>query len=53
MLQLARDPALVERLGHQARGFAERLSWGLAADDTERWMQGMIGSIRTATWRAQ
>jgi glycosyltransferase involved in cell wall biosynthesis len=53
MLQLARDPALVERLGHQARGFAERLSWDLAADETERWMQGMIGSIRTATWRAQ
>jgi len=41
MLELADDPALVERLGQQARRFAERLSWDLAADQTEHWMQGM------------
>jgi glycosyltransferase involved in cell wall biosynthesis len=44
MLQLAADPALMERLGRQARPFAEGLSWERAADATERWMQGMAGS---------
>jgi len=41
MLQLAADPALMEQLGRQARPFAEGLSWERAADETERWMQGM------------
>ncbi len=43
MLQLAGDPDLMERLGAQARSFAEGLSWEHAADATERWMQSMTG----------
>jgi glycosyltransferase involved in cell wall biosynthesis len=46
MLQLAADPALVERLGMQARRFAEGLGWGRAADATERWMQNMSSGLR-------
>jgi glycosyltransferase involved in cell wall biosynthesis len=42
MVELANDPGLVERLGQQARRFAESLSWERAADETERWMQGML-----------
>ncbi len=42
MLQLAADPGLVERLGSQARRFAESLSWDRAATDTETWMQRML-----------
>ncbi len=42
MLQLAADPALVERLGQEARRFAEGLSWDRAADQTERWLQELI-----------
>src|SRR5690606_10569321 len=38
MLELGADPALVERLGRQARRFAEQLSWERAALETERWM---------------
>jgi glycosyltransferase involved in cell wall biosynthesis len=34
MLALAGDPALVERLGRAARGFAEGLSWDAAAHAT-------------------
>ncbi|HXE59010.1 MAG TPA: glycosyltransferase family 4 protein [Gemmatimonadales bacterium] len=36
MLELAADPALVERLGRGARRFAETLSWDRAAELTER-----------------
>ncbi len=43
MLQLAADPALVERLGSQARHYAESLSWDQAASQTEAWVQGMVG----------
>lgn len=35
MLRLARDPALVERLGRAARAWAEQLSWDAAADTVE------------------
>jgi glycosyltransferase involved in cell wall biosynthesis len=42
MLELAANPGLVERLGRQALRFAEGLSWEVAADQTERWMQGMM-----------
>jgi glycosyltransferase involved in cell wall biosynthesis len=35
MLELAGDRALVERLGHAARQFAESLSWDAAAQATE------------------
>jgi glycosyltransferase involved in cell wall biosynthesis len=41
MLELAADPALVERLGRQARSFAETLSWDRTADATEAWMEGL------------
>jgi glycosyltransferase involved in cell wall biosynthesis len=41
MIELAAEPGLVDRLGRQARRFAEGLSWDRAADETERWMQGM------------
>ncbi len=47
MLDLAADPALMERLGRQARSFAESLSWGRAAEETERWMTGLL-SLRAA-----
>ncbi len=42
MLELADDPALMERLGRQARQFAERLSWDGAAAQTERWLQRLV-----------
>jgi glycosyltransferase involved in cell wall biosynthesis len=35
MLELATDPALVERLGRAGRRFAESLTWDHAADLTE------------------
>ena len=44
MLALAADPGLVERLGRQARAFAEGLSWDRAADATERWMTGLLAT---------
>lgn len=44
MLELAADRALVDRLGRQARAFAEQLSWDRAADDTARWMTGLVAS---------
>ncbi len=43
MLALAADPALVARLGRQARAFAESLSWDRAADETEQWLTGLVG----------
>ena len=42
MLELAGDPALVARLGHAARRFAERLTWERAAAETERHLQDII-----------
>ena len=42
MVELADDPALMERLGGQARQFAERLSWDGAAAHTERWLQRLV-----------
>jgi glycosyltransferase involved in cell wall biosynthesis len=36
MLQLAAEPQLVERLGREARRFAEAHSWERSADETER-----------------
>jgi glycosyltransferase involved in cell wall biosynthesis len=41
MLELAADPGLVDRLGREARSFAETLSWDQAAEATEVWMQGL------------
>jgi glycosyltransferase involved in cell wall biosynthesis len=41
MLALAEEPALVDRLGRQARAFAESLSWDRAADETEAWLAGL------------
>jgi glycosyltransferase involved in cell wall biosynthesis len=43
MVELAGDPALVDRLGVGARRFAESLSWDAAADQTERWIEGLLG----------
>jgi glycosyltransferase involved in cell wall biosynthesis len=42
MLELARDPALVERLGQAARTFAMGLSWDHAARATEAQLQRVI-----------
>lgn len=42
MLELADDPALMERLGRQARQFAERLSWDGATAQTEQWLQRLV-----------
>lgn len=42
MLALAADPALVERLGRQAREFAERLTWDAAASATEAHLRRII-----------
>ena len=42
MLELARDPALVARLGAGARAFVETLSWDAAAAATARHLQGAI-----------
>jgi glycosyltransferase involved in cell wall biosynthesis len=44
MLELAGDPRLVERMGRQARRFAEQLSWERAALETERWMTGLLAA---------
>jgi len=48
MVELAGDPALVNRLGVGARRFAESLSWDAAADQTERWIEGLLG--RSGQW---
>ena len=42
MLELAADPALVERLGHAARSFAEGLSWDSAARATLTQIEQLI-----------
>jgi glycosyltransferase involved in cell wall biosynthesis len=42
MLRLAADPTLVERLGAEARRFAEAHSWDRSADATEEHLQGII-----------
>lgn len=44
MLQLAADPALVERLGVEARYFAEAHSWDRSADETERHLESIVTS---------
>lgn len=46
MLELAQDPALVERLGRQARSFAETLTWESAADQTEQHMRETIEGMK-------
>ena len=42
MVELAGDQALVNRLGVGARRFAESLSWDAAANETERWIEGLL-----------
>ena len=42
MLELARDPALVTRLGAAARAFATGLSWERAAQETEAHLRRVI-----------
>jgi glycosyltransferase involved in cell wall biosynthesis len=42
MLELAAAPALVERLGRAARGFAEAHTWERCAEATERHLQDII-----------
>ena len=46
MSQLAHDPALVTRLGIQARGFAETFTWQRAAEETERHLEQVHTSFR-------
>lgn len=52
MLELAADRELMERLGRQARPFAEALSWERAAEETERWMNEMTRSGGRGAGRA-
>ena len=42
MLELAADPGLVERLGAEARRFAEAHSWDRSADETEAHLEEII-----------
>jgi glycosyltransferase involved in cell wall biosynthesis len=42
MLELAAAPALVERLGTAARGFAEAHTWERCAEATEHHLQDII-----------
>lgn len=42
MLELAADPALVERFGAEARRFAEAHSWERTADQTEEHLRAII-----------
>jgi glycosyltransferase involved in cell wall biosynthesis len=44
MGRLAADPALVTRLGRQARQFAETFTWERAADETERHLHRVLTS---------
>ena len=44
MSRLAADVELVERLGSQARRFAETFTWERAADETERHLQHVLSS---------
>jgi glycosyltransferase involved in cell wall biosynthesis len=46
MGRLAADAGLVERLGAQARGFAETFTWERAAEETERHLQQVLTSGR-------
>lgn len=46
MGRLATDRALVDRLGTQARRFAETFTWERAAEDTERHLQQVVTSRR-------
>ena len=46
MSQLAHDPALVSRLGVQARRFAETFTWERAADETEQHLEQVRTSFR-------
>lgn len=46
MLQLAGDLTLVERLGAEARRFAETHSWERTADETERHLSGLATTGR-------
>jgi glycosyltransferase involved in cell wall biosynthesis len=46
MSQLAHDPALVSRLGIQARRFAETFTWDRAADETERHLEQVRTSFQ-------
>ena len=46
MSRLAADPHLVERLGAQARGFAETFTWERAAEETERHLQRVLSAGR-------
>jgi glycosyltransferase involved in cell wall biosynthesis len=42
MLELAGDPSLVERLGAEARRFAEAHSWERSADETEAHLREIV-----------
>jgi glycosyltransferase involved in cell wall biosynthesis len=46
MGRLAADASLVERLGAQARGFAETFTWERAAEETERHLQRVLATGR-------
>ncbi len=46
-LALAGNPALVERLGRQARRFAEGLTWERAARETWRWIETEVAAARS------
>ena len=46
MGRLAADRALVERLGAQARGFAETFTWERAAEETERHLERVLATGR-------
>lgn len=46
MSQLANDPALVARLGGQARAFAETFTWERAAAETERHLLAVRDAMR-------
>jgi glycosyltransferase involved in cell wall biosynthesis len=48
MSRLAGDQPLVERLGTQARRFAETFTWERAAEETERHLQRVITSRRAS-----
>jgi glycosyltransferase involved in cell wall biosynthesis len=48
MGRLAADAALVERLGMQARRFAEKFTWERAAEETERHLQRVFTSRRSS-----
>jgi glycosyltransferase involved in cell wall biosynthesis len=49
MGRLAADPALVARLGAQARRFAETFTWERAAEETERHLQQVLTSRRVTS----